>query len=223
MEDLSQLLIFTNFHKIIFSDEAHFHLDGYVNKQNCRIWATENPRAIQEASHHPRRVTVWCAFWSHGVIGPFFFENEDDEVAVTVNGPRYREMITSYLWSQLEGIDVGEIWFQQDGAPCHTATATINLLRSKFIGRVISRHGDKEWPPRSCDLTPLDYFLWGFVKDKVYANNPGTICELKANIRAVISEIGPKICENVMDNYGARMRSCINNQGAHMPEIVFHV
>jgi len=50
--------------KIIFSDEAHFHLSGFVNKQNCRIWSSENPRQIQEREMHPQRVTVWCAFWA---------------------------------------------------------------------------------------------------------------------------------------------------------------
>ena len=56
--------------KIIFSDEAHFDLNGYVNKQNCRIWGEENPRIIQEQQFYPQRVTVWCGFWAEGVIGP---------------------------------------------------------------------------------------------------------------------------------------------------------
>ena len=67
--------------KIMFSDEAHFDLGGYVNKQNCRIWGTKNPHAYIEKSTHPKRVTVWCGFWSRGIIGPFF-ENEQGE-AVT--------------------------------------------------------------------------------------------------------------------------------------------
>ena len=58
------------------SDEAHFDLGGYVNKQNCRFWGTENP--------HPKRVTVCCGFWSRSIIGPLFFENEQGET-VTVN------------------------------------------------------------------------------------------------------------------------------------------
>ena len=68
---------------IIFSDEGHFDLGGYVNKQNCRIWGTENPHAYIETPTHPKRVTVWCGFWSRSIIGPFFFENEPVE-AVTV-------------------------------------------------------------------------------------------------------------------------------------------
>lgn len=56
--------------KIIFSDEAHFHLNGYVNKQNCRIWGNENPREIHEIPMHAQRVTVWYGFWAEGIIGP---------------------------------------------------------------------------------------------------------------------------------------------------------
>ena len=62
--------------KIIFSEEAHFDLGGYVNKQNCRVWSTENPYAYIEKPTHPKRVTVWCGSWCKGIIEPFFFENE---------------------------------------------------------------------------------------------------------------------------------------------------
>ena len=62
--------------KIIFSDEADFDLGGYVNKKNCSIWGTENPHAYNEKPMHPKRVTVCCGFWSRGIIGSFFFENE---------------------------------------------------------------------------------------------------------------------------------------------------
>ena len=48
--------------KIIFSDEAHFDLGGYVNKQNYRICGTENPHAYIEMPMHPKRVTIWCGF-----------------------------------------------------------------------------------------------------------------------------------------------------------------
>ncbi len=148
--------------KIIFSDEAHFYLSGYVNKQNCRIWADENPREIVEKPMHPQRVTLWCGFWAGGIIGPFFFENDAGN-AVTVNGERYRTMITDFLWPELDDMDVDNMWFQQDGATFHTTIATMALLHEKFPGRIISRNSDVNWPPRSCDLTPLDFFLWGYL------------------------------------------------------------
>ena len=81
------------------------------------------------------------------------------------------------------------MWFQQDGPTYHTAGRKIELLRIKCQNRVISRFGDVNWPPRSCDLTPLDFFLWEAVMDKVYANHPKTIHAFKQNIRAAIPEI----------------------------------
>ena len=71
----------------------------------------------------------------------------------------------------------------------HTANATINLLRTVFENRIISQNADVNWPPRSCDLSPLDYFLWETVKDKCYANQPETIKELKHEIKIAIDEI----------------------------------
>jgi hypothetical protein len=133
--------------KIIFSDEAHFQLDGYVNTQNCRIWGAENPRVIHEKPLHAQRAAVWCGFWAGGVIGPYFFENDAGN-AVTVNGVRYRNMISEFLWPQLDGMDVESMWFQQDGATCHTVGETMELLRETFPGRVISHNDDRNWPPR---------------------------------------------------------------------------
>ena len=53
---------------ILFSDEAHFLLNGYVNKQNCRIWDEEKPEEIQELPLHPEKTTVWCGLWAGGII-----------------------------------------------------------------------------------------------------------------------------------------------------------
>ena len=133
--------------KIVFSDEVHFDLGGHVNKQNCSIWGTENPHAYIEKPTHPKRVTVWCGFWSRGIVGLFFFENEQGE-AVTVNGDRYRDMLNELLFTKVE--DIGNIWFQRDGATCHTAEATLHILRPIFEDRIISRSADVVWPPWSC-------------------------------------------------------------------------
>ena len=96
--------------KIIFSDEAHFTLNGTVNKQNCRIWANENPREYQEQRMHPQKVTVWCALWSKGIIGPYFFEDEAGNT-VTVDSQRYHAMIEDYFLPQLEGMDMDDVFF----------------------------------------------------------------------------------------------------------------
>ncbi|GFV01257.1 transposable element Tcb1 transposase [Trichonephila clavipes] len=97
-------------------------------------------------------------------------------------------------------ISNNELWFQQDGATCHTARTTIDLLKDTFGDRLISRFGPVNWPPRSCDLTPLDCFLWGYVKSLVYADKPQTPDHLEDNIRRVIADIRPQMLEKVSEN-----------------------
>ena len=118
--------------KIIFSDEAHFDVGGYVNKQNCRIWGTENPHAYLEKPTHPKRITVWYGFWFRGIIGPFFFEKQQGK-GITVNSDRYRAMLNEFLSTKIEEEVIGNIWFQQDGATCHTAEAILDVLRPVFV------------------------------------------------------------------------------------------
>ncbi|GFV90482.1 hypothetical protein TNCV_50571 [Trichonephila clavipes] len=52
----------------LHSDEAHFWLNGYVNKQNCRIWSEANPQVYVETPLHPEKLTVWCALWAGGIL-----------------------------------------------------------------------------------------------------------------------------------------------------------
>ena len=104
---------------------------------------------------HPKRVTVWCGLWFRGIIERFFFENEQEE-AVTVKGDRYRALLNEFLFIKIEEEDISNIWFQQDGATCHTAEATLGVLRPVVEDRIISRRADVVWPPQSCDLTSLD-------------------------------------------------------------------
>ena len=83
-------------------------------------------------------------------------------------------MLKEFLFTKIKEEDIGNIWFQQDGAECHTAEATLDVLGTVFEDRIISRRADVVWPPRSCNLTPLDYYLWGAVKNKSYADKPET-------------------------------------------------
>lgn len=142
---------------------------------------------------------------------------------MTVDGPRYRRMLSYYFFNEIRDIDVRNIWFQQDGATFHTAHRTIELLREKFPGRLLSKGGDQNWPPRSCDLTPLDFFLFGYLKSRVYANNPQTLQQLKDNIRRAIAEISPDMCRKVIENFQKRIQWCKKARGGHMADIIFHL
>ncbi|GFX85416.1 uncharacterized protein TNCV_3715901 [Trichonephila clavipes] len=65
----NEIAVVPDFHKrILFSDEAHFWLNGYVNKQNCRIWNEANPQVYVETPLHPEKLTVWCTLWAGGIL-----------------------------------------------------------------------------------------------------------------------------------------------------------
>ncbi|GFV74521.1 uncharacterized protein TNCV_5129631 [Trichonephila clavipes] len=104
------------------ADEAHFWLNGYVSKQNCRIWS----EVYVETPLHPGKLTFWCALWAGGSIGPYFFKNDE------VNGTRYRAMITSFFISELNNHDV------QEGAVVPTRRR--NMSHSSCHNRFIERH-----------------------------------------------------------------------------------
>jgi len=109
--------------KLLMSNEAHFHLHGTVNKQNFRYWSAANPHELHQRPTYVPKVTVWCAVWSRGVTGPYFFEDEDRK-AITVTSQRYTEMISEFLFPNLPPNN-GTLWFQQDGATAHTAVISI--------------------------------------------------------------------------------------------------
>ncbi|GFV90868.1 transposable element Tc3 transposase [Trichonephila clavipes] len=168
-----------------------------VNK--LRVLFEANPQVYVETPLHPEKLTGAL----YGLVESFFKNDEGHNV--TVNGDRYRAMITNFFIPELNNHDVQELWFQQDGATCHTARATIDLLKDTFGDRLISRFGPVNWPPRSCDLTPLDYFLWGYVKSLVYSDEPQTLDHLEDNIRRVIADIRPQMLENVIENWTSRL------------------
>ena len=117
--------------------------------------------------------------------------------------------LNEFLFAKIKEKDIGSIWFQQDGATCHTAEATLNVLRPDFENRIISCKADVVWPPRSCDLIPLDYYLWNAVKHKCYADKPETIDAFKDNIREDIGEIQLHTIDNVLKNWTDRVGYCM--------------
>ncbi|GFV07281.1 DUF4817 domain-containing protein [Trichonephila clavipes] len=167
-----------------------------------------------------KKLTVWCALWAGGTIVPYFFKNDEGH-NVTVSGDRYRAMITNFFIPELNNHDVQELWFQQNCETCHTVRATIDLLKDTFGDRLISRFEPVNWSPRSCDLTPLDYFLWSYVKSLVYADKPQTLDHLEDNIRRVIADIRPQMLEKVIENWTSRLDYIRASRGSPMPEIIF--
>ncbi|GFV80801.1 uncharacterized protein TNCV_1901161 [Trichonephila clavipes] len=201
---------------------------GQRNPCHWRSCSYDDPTPLAHADTSrdvlPRaeKLTVWCALWAGGIIGPHFFKNDEGH-NVTVNGDRYRAMITNFFIPELNNHDVQELWFQQDGATCYTARATIDLLKDTFGDRLNSRFGPVNWPPRSCDLTPLDYFLWGYVKSLVYADKPQTLDHLEDNIRRVIADIRPQMLEKVIENWTSSLDYIRASRGSPMQVFTFQL
>lgn len=206
---------------VFMSDEAHFHLDGYVNVQNCRYWASENPQELHQRPLHSLKVTVWCCISKLGIVGPYFFEEEG--IAVTVTSARYEEMLNNFLRPELERrqVNMRDVWFQQDGATAHTARASMEVVRQMFPGHVISRFGDVHWPPRSPDLSICDFFLWGYLKSRVYIKKPRTLDDLKNSIRQEIEAVPNEMLENSVRNFQKRIQICMQQEGRHLKDIIF--
>ena len=120
---------------LIMSHEAHFHLDGFINKQNSRIWTTESPKVKHQRKLYPFKFTVWCGITTCEIIGPFF--EDDYGNAVTVKEERYRTMLKDFAIQPIQ--NKSEMWFQQEGATCYIAKQTIKLLSQIFGNRIISK------------------------------------------------------------------------------------
>ena len=215
----------TVLNKLWFSDEAHFWLSGHVNSRNSVQWGTEKPDEVLTAPLHPEKVTVWMALRrGGGVIGPFFFEDEQGRT-VTVNQGRYIEQVLTPFWEELgEKVGTerrGREWFQQDGATPHTAQKPLQWLRERFHGKLVSLKTDVEWAPNSPDLSPLDFFLWGHLKARVYTHKPRTTTELKEAIVAESGRIPPEMVDKAVTHLETvRLPMVLRRKGGHLEHLL---
>jgi hypothetical protein len=183
--------------RILWSDEAIFSLSETVNSHNCVYWEAKNSGHLQECDNlGSEKLMVWCAVWSNGRVGPFFFDG-------SVNEESYLAMLENEVIPVISqrGDFENYFIFQQDGAPAHYARTVCEFLNRTFT-EWMGRRGSIEWPARSPDLTVPDFFLWGYLKDKVFARGPSTIAELKRFITEEFNRIPQetiaKACRSVL-------------------------
>ena len=181
--------------RLIATDEAYFYLTESINKQNNRMWLNERPEDWIEKPLHDAKVLVWCAISCRKIYGPYFFEE-------TVNQHTYLDMLKNFFWPKHYRVESHKkYYFQQDGATPHTANMVQEWLQSKFGEKFMTK---KQWPPRSPDLNPCDYFLWGYLKSKVYKPLPKTLDDLKENITREIQKINTSALESTFLNFTKR-------------------
>jgi len=134
------------------------------NRHNKRYWASENPRKYMEMKKQGRTsINVWCGMIDNKVLGPIFFNG-------SLNGQRYLYFLQNEIENILDELPLETyrtlIW-QQDGAPPHNIRPVLDFLNDRYR-EWIGRNGTIAWPPNSPELSNLDAFLWGHLKNVVY-------------------------------------------------------
>lgn len=112
------------------------------------------------------------------------------------------------------------MWFQQDGAPRHSSIVVKDVLRQMFRNKWIANGGPVSWPARSPDLSILDFFVWGHVKQKVYITAPENLENLRNRITEVCRQITPYMLQKARRNLLRRARLCVQNNGGHFEHLL---
>ena len=97
----------------------------------------------------------------------------------------------------------------------------MSALRKMFPKHVISRGGNVPWPARSPDLSACDYFLWGYLKRRVFISKPRIIADPKQSVKAENAAISEQMTGPVMENLGERLKQCLRNGGRHLSDVLF--
>jgi len=184
------------------------------------FWGSTPQEHCLQRPLHFVKCTAWVAISKHSIIGPFWFE-DDNERSVKINTKRYVQVFGKF-WTALgrrKRVIRFLQWFQQDGATPHTSNESLAWLQQRFPDRLISRHCDPQWSPHSLDLNPPDFYLCGYLKNRMYGNNPQTIPNLKAAITAAIRAIPREECMRVIENTAHRIQMCLQHRGAHLQHI----
>jgi hypothetical protein len=111
-------------------------------------------------------------------------------------------------------------WFQHDGAPPHFGRRAREILDQQYPDRWIGRGGPRNWPARSPDLNPLDFFLWGHVKNVVYKQPIYTEEQLRGCIQEAFATITSEMVINSKRSLLRWARLCLQMNGGHFEHLL---
>lgn len=198
------------YRKIIWTDECTFTNYGIFNRNIHRQWSQENPRFVVENNFQRRfSCNVWCGLLGDRFIGPFFING-------TLNQHRYHQLLSEDVENFLDELplaELHELYFQQDGATPHNARINVDWLTRNFNEQWIGTYGPIRWPARSPDLTPLDFWLWGYLQDRVYLTAPQNVNDLRNKIIETCREIPNNFILNATHGVIRRCHYCIEHDG----------
>jgi hypothetical protein len=227
--------------KIIFTDEGNFMTNPSKNEQkdiedakNMKSFHSDALKRYGESKRLPQ--IVWCGMTTKYIIGPYFFnsyvtgfnyngnfvEKNYMYIFILYTDRSYLKMLQSYLIPQLKELtkkrSMENWWFQQDGNPPHRTRKVLKYLKKTFGPRLISDGAPLLWPPRSQDLTPLDYFLWDHLKKRLHENccpivELSTSSSFRKSLAHQIDEVDEKVIKKVVTQFKTRLEHCIEVNG----------
>ena len=193
--------------KVIWSGEATFHVNGSVNTHNCEYISDEN---FQDTTISPG-LTVWGALWNEDIVGPMFFDKP-------LTSENYIELLNNTVFPYIVNqMNAQQLLYQMDGAPSHLGSHVRDVLNDNLPLKWIGRRGATlEWPPRSPDLTPIGYFLWSYLKNKVYIRKIRKMEDLKIRVKEEFTKIksNKQLIKRITASVNSRVLECINNNGS---------
>lgn len=204
--------------RVLWTDEAQFCRNSNVNLHNAHYWSDQNPHWLREHKHQVRwSVNVWCGIYNGCIVGPYFIDGN-------LTGKKYTECVlkgvVSEFASELPLAALKKMWFQHDGAPPHFSSLARKFVDESFPNQWIGRGGTTPWPPRSPDLSPLDFFLWGYVKNEVFKTEPANLEDMKQRVRSSIDNIPRQMILSTMNSMKERLRLCIAMDGKQFEHIM---
>jgi hypothetical protein len=205
-------------YSILFTDEATFTRNGVFNSRNTHLWSEENPHgAVETSFQHRFHINVWCGVIDDKILGPFVF-NEN------LTGDAYAHFLKNNLPVLLEDVPLQtrlQMIYQHDGATPHFSLVARQHLNANFLNW-IGRGGPINWPPRSPDLTPLDYFIWGHMKTIVYQQKVDTKEELLIRIQNATEFIrnDPEMIRRATGNMLRRAECCVHCEGRNFEQLL---
>lgn len=207
--------------RILWTDEANFNRTGITNFRNLHKWMPkdENPFAVRPASFQVEfSINVWAGMIGDHLIGPFVLPSR-------LSGPAYLTFLQEDFPGLMEDVDLATrrwMWFQHDGAPAHFSTIVRDYLRSIYSDRWVGRGGPVAWPARSPDLTPLDFYLWGHMKQLVYSTPIQTREELMQKIIAAGNQIRENrdVLRRTTRSVAVRAVVCLEENGGHFENLI---
>lgn len=196
---------------VIWSDECHISSDGMFNRNNIRYWSDENRHVTLARQRQGRYGFNISCFVLGGKFVYHIFNG-------TLNSQRYLDILNMCLPQLLDNIPLArlrDIYFQQDGAPCHNSDMIRNYLDENFPKQWLGTRGPIHWPPRSPDLSILDYFLWGYIKNIIYARRHESLEELLEDSRGAFEQLRckPIYLFNSIEALSSRCASCLRHNG----------